>query len=70
MANIKNISVKLISNLTIQRKLLVIFVGTCLTMLILAGGATIAWSQYTFRQNMVRDLVVQTIILPEFSTRV
>jgi signal transduction histidine kinase/ActR/RegA family two-component response regulator len=52
--------VKLISNLTIQRKLLVIFVGTCLTVLILAGGATIAWSQYAFRQNMVRDLVVQT----------
>jgi signal transduction histidine kinase/ActR/RegA family two-component response regulator len=31
-------------------------------MLILAGGATIIWSQHVFRQNMVRDLVVQTQI--------
>jgi signal transduction histidine kinase/CheY-like chemotaxis protein len=33
--------------------------GTCLVVLVLAGGAVIAWNQYIFRQNMVRDLVIQ-----------
>jgi signal transduction histidine kinase/CheY-like chemotaxis protein len=51
--------VKIISDLTIQRKLVVIFTVTCLAVVILAGVATIAWSQYAFRQNMIRDLVIQ-----------
>ncbi len=50
---------KIISDLTIQRKLVVIFTVTCLAVVILAGAATIAWSQYAFRQNMIRDLVIQ-----------
>ena len=50
---------KIISNLTIQRKLVVIFTITCLAVVILAGVATVAWSQYVFRQNMIRDLVEQ-----------
>lgn len=50
---------KIISDLTIQRKLVVIFTVTCLAVVILAGVATIAWSQYAFRQNMIRDLVIQ-----------
>jgi len=37
----------------------VIFTVTCLAVVILAGAATIAWSQYAFRQNMIRDLVIQ-----------
>lgn len=36
-----------------------IFTVTCLAVVILAGAATIAWSQYAFRQNMIRDLVIQ-----------
>jgi signal transduction histidine kinase/ActR/RegA family two-component response regulator len=32
---------------------------TCLTIVILAGVAMVTWSQYMFRQNMIRDLVVQ-----------
>ena len=50
---------KIISDLTIQRKLVVIFTITCLAVVILAGVATVAWSQYAFRQNMIRDLVIQ-----------
>jgi signal transduction histidine kinase/CheY-like chemotaxis protein len=33
---------------------------TCLTIVILAGVAMVTWSQYMFKQNMIRDLVVQT----------
>jgi signal transduction histidine kinase/CheY-like chemotaxis protein len=33
---------------------------TCLTIVVLAGVAMVTWSQYMFRQNMIRDLVVQT----------
>jgi signal transduction histidine kinase/CheY-like chemotaxis protein len=52
--------VKIISELTIRRKLVVIFTVTCLTIMILAGVSMVTWSQYMFRQNMIRDLVVQT----------
>jgi signal transduction histidine kinase/CheY-like chemotaxis protein len=40
--------------------LVVIFTITCLTIVILAGVAMVTWSQYTFKHNMIRDLVVQT----------
>jgi signal transduction histidine kinase/CheY-like chemotaxis protein len=52
--------VKLISELTIRRKLVVIFTITCLTIVVLAGVSMVTWSQYMFKQNMIRDLVVQT----------
>jgi signal transduction histidine kinase/CheY-like chemotaxis protein len=32
---------------------------TCLTIVILAGVSMVTWSQYIFKQNMIRDLVVQ-----------
>ncbi|MBN2513726.1 MAG: response regulator [Sedimentisphaerales bacterium] len=53
---------KWINDLTIRRKLLVVLMSICMIVLLLSGGAMIAWNQYAFRQNMIKDLVMQTQI--------
>ena len=54
-----------INNLTIQRKLLVLVMGTCLVALLTSGGIMIAWDQYTFRQNMIQDVQTQALMAAE-----
>jgi len=53
---------KWINDLTIRRKLLAVLMSICLIVLLLSGGAMIAWNQYAFRQNMIKDMVMQTQI--------
>ncbi|MGH2271981.1 ATP-binding protein [Anaerohalosphaeraceae bacterium U12dextr] len=53
---------KWINDLTIRRKLLAVLMSICLVVLLLSGGAMIAWNQYAFRQNMIKDIVMQTQI--------
>ncbi|MEN6307531.1 MAG: ATP-binding protein [Anaerohalosphaeraceae bacterium] len=56
---------KWINDLTIRRKLLVVLMSICLTVLLISGGAMIIWNQYIFRQNLIKDLIVQTQIAAE-----
>jgi signal transduction histidine kinase/BarA-like signal transduction histidine kinase len=53
---------KWINDLTIRRKLLAVLMSICLIVLLLSGGAMIAWNQYAFRQNMIKDMVMQAQI--------
>jgi signal transduction histidine kinase/CheY-like chemotaxis protein len=54
-----------ISNLTIRRKLLALLMGACLVALLISGGIMVAWDQYAFRRNMVRDVQVQAVMAAE-----
>ncbi len=47
---------KILRNMTIRHKLTTVIMFTCICALLLAGIALIAWGQFTFRRNMVRNL--------------
>jgi signal transduction histidine kinase len=47
---------KILRNMTIRHKLTTVIMLTCICGLLLAGVALVAWGQFTFRRNMVRNL--------------
>ncbi len=47
---------KILRNMTIKHKLMTVIMFTCICALLLAGIALVAWGQFTFRRNMVRNL--------------
>ena len=46
----------ILHNMTIRHKLTTIIMLTCICALLLAGVALVAWGQFTFRRNMVRNM--------------
>jgi signal transduction histidine kinase len=46
----------ILRNMTIRHKLTTVIMLTCISALLLAGISLVAWGQFTFRRNMVRNL--------------
>jgi two-component system NtrC family sensor kinase len=53
---------KILRNMTIRHKLTTVIMLTCICGLLLAGVALIAWGQFTFRRNMVRNLSTLALV--------
>jgi two-component system sensor kinase FixL len=62
---ILNPAMRLMRNMAIKQKLMMIIMLTCMSSLILAGAVFLIWEWATLRQDMVRDLSTQAEMIAD-----
>ena len=53
---------------TIRDKVILVIMASCMTALVIAGGAFILWSHVSFRDTMIRNLSIQTEMTAQHCT--
>lgn len=61
----RELSIPMLRNIAIKYKLITIMMLTCISALVLAGGAFIVWENYTLRESVIRTLSIQAKIIAD-----